>query len=265
MEKSSSGSLKEKRVSSKKRQIQILVICGHSGRMGKSIRSLFLKSKSRICFISLEEAIQRGSKNSTNFNSEKILGVIDFSSPQGFRDSLSFALKLRVPFLSGTTALTSSDFQRLKKAGKKIPVTWSANFSLGLLFLRTWLQDLPRQGFLEDKKLDLSILDLHHKHKKDSPSGTALTLQKDLQEITGALVSISSVRKGTNRGRHKIKFKVPMEEITVTHQVFSRKIFARGALFVFASLLGQKPRVYTAQELLLSPGPRKIVPEGLTV
>ena len=119
-------------------------------------------------------------KQSSGFNSwqaRQISGVIDFSAPPLFEQALFWCLKHKKPFVSGTTALSPAQKRKLKQAGQKIPVFYEENMSWGIGQITKWIQNmrLP-EG-------ELLLQDIHHKNKKDRPSGTALKLKKHFPRL----------------------------------------------------------------------------------
>jgi len=153
--------------------------------------------------------------------------IIDFSSPQ---NTLEIAKKLKNSgklLVSGTTGFTSEEFKQFMKCAEFFPIIWSANMSIGVNLLHRLLKvSAPILG--ED--FDSAIIDIHHKHKKDSPSGTALSLAKNLEECGHAIPQISSLRIGEEFGSHEIIFSGKDESISFKHRSFSRNSYAKGAI-----------------------------------
>ncbi len=182
----------------------------------------------------------------------KDLVWIDFSSPQATMEYLSYCRRHKVPMVIGTTGFSEAEKNLIAEGATDIPVLCSANMSVGMNLLFKAL------SFLRDQipaPLSAGIIDLHHAHKKDAPSGTALTLAKIIQG-TGAdsstldTVSIASLRMGTHPGTHTVIFSLPGEQLSFSHQAEDRLIFARGALRAAQWLVHQPPGLYDMQAVL---------------
>jgi 4-hydroxy-tetrahydrodipicolinate reductase len=213
-------------------------LIGSSGKMGKEILTSAENAKD-ICVRGF------GSKDKLSFE-QKVDVVIDFSSAKLFSKVVDACVKNKLPLISGTTGLSSEDFKKLKDASKTIPVLWAANTSLGIQVVRNLLSLLsPVAGW------DFHIIESHHIHKKDAPSGTALVLKKDLETAIGKKVpDCSAIRGGGIFGEHTIQIMGPSETISIQHTALSRKVFADGALQA-ARFLAKKPKgLYTMEDVL---------------
>ncbi len=174
--------------------------------------------------------------------------VIDFSNPT---TSLQLAKKLvnsKIPLICGTTGFTKDEFKQLENAAKNLPIIWSANMSIGVNLLQMLLK-------LVSSKLgsdfDPAIIDIHHRHKKDSPSGTALMLAKTIEEANSThKVQISSLRIGEVPGDHQIIFSGDNESITLSHQAYNRNIFANGAIKACLWAQNKPNGLYSMQDVL---------------
>ncbi len=180
--------------------------------------------------------------------------LIDFSSPSGFSQALQYCIELGVPFVSGTTGLSSEQKESLTKAGEQIPVLWSANMSLGIALLKKALKLFAglesQDGFTED--FDFQVEEFHHRQKKDRPSGTALELQKSIQNVMPhrQLPTPMVMRAGAIYGTHRVYAVSSGEMICFEHQVLDRRIFAEGALRAAAWLIGKKSGNYCMEDFL---------------
>jgi len=192
---------------------------GSQGRMGKEISDLLVVRNITILGLGRADSSVSAKTPAPDL-------VIDFSSPEGFRESLRLAQKWNCPFLSGTTGLQKSELQPLRKASEKIPVLWAPNMSLGIAVLKKAMMALKGlQGF------DFQIEEIHHRHKKDSPSGTALSLQETLSTILETkLPPPVSIRAGGIFGVHQIHAISEHEWLRFEHQALDRKVFAEGAI-----------------------------------
>tara|TARA_E500000081_G_C6090920_1_gene332628 strand:+ start:463 stop:1203 length:741 start_codon:yes stop_codon:yes gene_type:complete len=154
--------------------------------------------------------------------------IIDFSSPKGSMKILQHAKRKEIPILIGTTGFSEDNFKEIEIISTQIPVLFAPNTSSGIAILKTMLNN-SKNLFSEDNKF--SISETHHIEKKDSPSGTALDLQREIVSVyPGAKVTIDSFREGSNPGEHTVHIALDNEIIEFTHRAEDRSIFALGAL-----------------------------------
>ncbi len=174
--------------------------------------------------------------------------VVDFGSPESFRQSLDRAQTAGIPFLSGTTGLTDADRMFMAEATKRIPVFYSANMSYGVAIIT---EILPRLAALTTR-MDIAIIEAHHRNKKDAPSGTALRLSEIIAVARGTNdVAIHAIRRGDVVGEHIITFFGDAERIELTHRAHSRDLFAAGAVRALSWLLERKsPGLYSMSDLV---------------
>ena len=187
--------------------------------------------------------------------------LIDFSTPEGTMRAARAAVAARTPLVVGTTGLTEVQIATLRNAGETIPVWYARNMSHGVGVL---LQLLPRIAeALAD--YDVELVEAHHRHKVDAPSGTALALaeavQRGLDEERPRVfgreghaprqrgeVGIHAVRGGGNAGEHEIRFMTDDEEIRIAHRAFHRRVFASGALRAARRIATMPPGWYAPEE-----------------
>ena len=216
-------------------------LSGSSGRMGQSISEL---EKSENSF-SIQELFD-SHHPIEKWKPENIDIVIDFSSLESFLKILSWCEKNKKPLVSGTTGLSSYAQEKLKSSSTVIPILWASNMSLGIACMNEWLKSLPETL----KKWDVQIYETHHRFKKDSPSGTALSFHQTLKETGVHSPTPLSSRGGGIHGVHKISFMGLEEVLHIEHFAQDRKVFARGALKASHWLLKQKPGLYNIQNCL---------------
>lgn len=194
--------------------------------------------------------------------------IIDFSAPEASLANAEIAAEHSLPLVIGTTGFAEAQKRRLAELAAKTPLFWSPNMSLGINVLLKLMPELAR---LLGEEYDLEVLEIHHKHKKDSPSGTALRLAECLAEARGwelagtarccregiigerpaKEIGLQTVRGGDVVGVHTMYFLGPGERIEVTHQAHSRENFAQGALKAAAWLRAQQPGpLYAMTDLL---------------
>lgn len=171
--------------------------------------------------------------------------AIDFSLPDAFDGILASCLARGVALVSGTTGLDARQREALQDASTRIPVLSAANFSLGVAVLG----DLVERAAAALQGWDCDIVESHHVHKKDMPSGTALALGESAGE-GGAQPRYVALRAGDIVGEHTVQFTGLGERIELVHRATSRDIFARGALHAAARLAGREPGRYQLRDLL---------------
>lgn len=192
--------------------------------------------------------------------------IIDFSSHRATHALLELAVARRKPIVIGTTGHSAEEKARLLPLAAKVPCVWAGNFSVGvnLLFALT-----RRAASVLGSDYDAEVVEMHHRFKKDAPSGTAARLLEIILEerkltasalrhgregITGERTStevgIHALRGGDVVGDHTVMFAALGERIELTHKASDRGIFARGALRAAAWVSGQKSGVYDMQDVL---------------
>jgi len=193
--------------------------------------------------------------------------LIDFTLPGGTRAAAAWAGSHSVPFLSGTTGLKETETRVLEEAARQAPVLAAPNLSQGVALMTSLVRHAA--GVL-GTQADITITDIHHEHKVDAPSGTALALaaavmegrSEELQQLLepgrldalldggGGQLAFTSVREGEVIGEHTVAFSLGGEVVEVTHKALDRDIFAAGALRAGAWLVGQPPGFYTTADWL---------------
>lgn len=216
-------------------------LLGATGRMGHEIKKLIAESEDLDLFISVNR------DRACDANQVRMVDVwIDFTLPDALSENLKLALAEGKPYVCGTTGFGPKEQAILEEAAKKIPVLWSSNMSLGVAILNEALK-----VFAGIKGFDFQIEELHHIHKKDKPSGTALTLQKNLEKAVGRnLPEPLAIRGGGIFGVHKIFAMAPEETIVFEHTALTRAVFARGALQAARWLRTKKPGLYGMKDCL---------------
>ena len=250
-----------------------LAITGCMGRMGQQLIKTAKKDKS-ILLVSLTENRLIKKKVSgimPELNTEKALNkadvVIDFTSPECTFEVLKVAFKLKKRVIIGTTGFTKKEEQLIKKFSKKIPILKAGNMSLGINLLM-YLTEIASKS-LGDKFLS-KVFEIHHKHKKDYPSGTALMLgrgiatgkKKEFYRLIGKKylnqksfpygkkINFNSLRKGEIVGEHEVAFSSGKEIITLNHEAFDRALYSEGAFTAAKWLMNKKPGLYSMRDVL---------------
>ena len=250
-----------------------LGITGSMGRMGQQIIKSVKKDKS-FKLVALTEnnlinkkinKIKISQNNEKTFN--KVNLIIDFTVPKCTFEILKIAAKLKKKVVIGTTGFTRREEALIKKFSKKIPILKAGNMSLGINLLM-YLTEIASNSL--GKNFLSKIFEIHHKHKKDFPSGTALMLgkgiavgknknfynllgKKYLNKKTfpyGKKINFNSIRKGEIIGEHEVKFSSGKEIITLNHEAFDRALYSEGALSAAKWLINKKPGLYSMRNLM---------------
>ncbi len=228
-----------------------LGLIGASGKMGTAIRDC-LKGSQFIPLVAIS------SKECPDFKyrfektcdipkaiTKKVDVWIEFSSIETLLNFLKESKSEKIKIVSGTTGLSSAEFKKLKSFSKKSALFWSSNMSPGLWALRQALK-----AFSQISDFQFSIEETHHLQKKDNPSGTAITLQKDLEKILHKKLKTPVGHRLENVfGVHKITAQSQSEVITVEHTALNRTVFAQGALKAAAFLVKKKQGFYSMEDL----------------
>ncbi|QNP40751.1 4-hydroxy-tetrahydrodipicolinate reductase [Lysobacter solisilvae (ex Woo and Kim 2020)] len=229
-----------------------IIIHGASGRMGQALLRLAgERPEIQVVAAVSRKVAARVVDGVPQFASSELGGVpefdaaIDFSLPEAFDAVLATCRSRRAALVSGTTGLSASQQEELHAAATEIPVLWSANFSLGVAVL----SDLVERAAAALSGWDCDIVESHHVHKKDAPSGTALALGASA-ERGGAAPRYASLRAGDIVGEHLVQFASLGERIELVHRATNRDIFARGALHAASRLAGRAPGEYRLRDLL---------------
>ena len=169
--------------------------------------------------------------------------IIDFSAREALPFTLELAVSSKTPLVLGTTGFSDTEKQTIEDAAKKIPLFFSSNFSLGIALFTYIAKTIA--PLLSD--FSCSMTEVHHIHKKDSPSGTALTLQEALSQE----IPIESIRRGEVIGEHTLSLSSSEERLTICHESLSRDLFAKGALQAAFFLISKPEKgLYGMQDLL---------------
>jgi 4-hydroxy-tetrahydrodipicolinate reductase len=176
----------------------------------------------------------------------KVDVVIDFSLPELTDDVIDWCVANKKPLVSGVTGISLEQKKHFTQAGQTIPALWAPNMSLGVAVLSRMLAE-----FRNLKGFEFQIEELHHKRKKDKPSGTALFLQEKMEAAIGEEAPAPlAIRGGGIFGIHRIWAMGEEETITLEHNAMNRRVFARGALKAAQWLLSQKPGLYQLDDTL---------------
>ena len=250
-----------------------LAITGCMGRMGQQLIKSSKSDKSfRIVAITENKLINKKiGKIKLDLNTENVFKkahlIIDFTVPKCTLEVLKIATKLKKKVVIGTTGFTKKEDSLIKKYSKKIPILKAGNMSLGINLLM-YLTEITSKSL--DSNYLSKVFEIHHKHKKDYPSGTALMLgkgiadgkKKDFYKLIGKKflnkktfpysnkINFNSIRKGEIIGEHEVTFSSGKEIITLNHEAFDRALYSEGALTAAKWLTSKKPGLYSMRDLL---------------
>ncbi|MFT3810263.1 MAG: 4-hydroxy-tetrahydrodipicolinate reductase [Micropepsaceae bacterium] len=253
-----------------------IVVAGAAGRMGQAILEAIAADPRASVHAALEHegspALGRdaGGVPVTSDALAAVLharAIIDFTTPETTVALAALAAQARIVHVIGTTGLTAEDQKKIVAASRHAPVIQSGNFSLGVNLLAALTR---RAAETLGPAFDIEIVEMHHRHKVDAPSGTALMLGRAAAEArnapledlkisgrdghTGAReegkIGFASLRGGSVVGDHTVIFAADHERIELTHKAESRGIFARGALAAALWGQGRNPGLYSMQDVL---------------
>ena len=250
-----------------------LAISGCLGRMGQQlIKSSKSNKNFKLITLTENKIINKkiaGIKLNLNTDQafKNIDVIIDFTAPNCTLDILKIASKLKKRVVIGTTGFTKKDDALIKKFSKEIPILKAGNMSLGVNLLM-YLTEIASKS-LNEEYLS-KVFEVHHKHKKDYPSGTALMLgkgiadgkKKNLYNLIGKKflnrksfpygkkINFNSIRKGEVIGEHEVTFSSGKEIIKLNHEAFDRALYSDGALTAAKWLINKKPGLYSMRDLL---------------
>ena len=177
--------------------------------------------------------------------------IIDFSLPDGTAEVLEAVLRQAKPLVCGVSGLNDAQLARLDEVAGQVPLVYDRNMSLGIAVLE---RSVREAAVSLGADFEIEISEVHHVHKKDAPSGTALKLGEAVAEARGeqgtGSVSFASERRGEVPGDHEVVMRSATETLTFAHSVTSRQVFADGAIRAGRWVVRQKPGRYTMRDVL---------------
>ncbi|MBB6122310.1 4-hydroxy-tetrahydrodipicolinate reductase [Sphingobium subterraneum] len=236
-------------------------IIGAAGRMGQAIAA-----ELSVQGITPAGGVDKGQGDLTALVGASDI-LIDFSSPAALAANLDTCVAANTPIVIGTTGLEAEHHALIDEAARRIPVLQTGNTSLGVNLLAALVEDAARR-LGED--WDIEIVEMHHRHKVDAPSGTALLLgqaaargrgvdlaahtESGRHGITGArakgAIGFAALRGGSVAGDHQVILATEGERIEIGHRAENRGIFARGAVKAALWLVGQPAGRYDMKSVL---------------
>ena len=239
-----------------------IAIVGAAGRMGRML--VKLAGEDKTLDVVAEIDVMDGYAREWPAGTE---AVIDFSFHTAVPPSVEKAAAQGIPYVIGTTGLAPEEQAVVDAAAKKIPVVQSGNYSLGVNLLLNLVKTAAQ---VLGPAYDVEVVEMHHKHKKDAPSGTAIMLAKAAAEGRGVAfddvavygrkgivgerpqgeIAVHALRGGSVVGDHTVMFAGDVERVEITHRAQSREAFAAGALRAAQWAAGRAPGLYTMRDVL---------------
>ncbi len=236
-----------------------LIICGINGRMGKAV---WEKAKSEnftvVCGVDKKIIGEVDCPVYKSFSEVKDYAdaIIDFSSQENLDNLLNFATQTNTPTVICVTGYKDSQIEKIKLASKSIPIYLSPNTSQGINILKEICKAISSQL----SSFEAEIIETHHKNKVDAPSGTAISLYKEIKGEKDFMstgrngkrkdneICVHSIRGGNAFGEHECQFFFGDELLSVKHIAFSSSVFALGALKAANFIIGKKSGLYDRYE-----------------
>jgi len=258
-----------------------LAVHGAAGRMGQAIlraaaseprlrvSSALVRAGSPLVGRSLREVVGAHAPDlefeSTLDPDTPVDVLVDFSGAHAFDAALALATQHRAAFVSGTTGISTTQRKALERSARTIPVLWASNFSLGVALLLR----LARHAAEALPEWDCEVIEMHHRHKVDAPSGTALSIGEAVADGRGLAlaecathgrsgrgeriageIGFHALRGGDVVGEHTVMFAGMGERIEITHRASDRAVFARGAVTAARWLARRPPGAYPIDRIL---------------
>lgn len=238
-----------------------IAILGAAGRMGR-----------KLCELAPSMGLEVVSKVDVADGyarewSGEVQGVVDFSFHAALPAAVAKAAEQGIAYVIGTTGVTPEEQAAVDEAAKKIPVVQSGNYSLGINLL---LELVSKASSVLGPEYDIEVVEMHHRHKKDAPSGTALMLAKaaaagrgvdfaekavfgregETGERPAGEIAVHALRGGSVIGDHTVMLAGEVERVELTHKAQGREAFAAGALKAVEWAFGKKPGTYNMRHVL---------------
>ena len=238
-----------------------IAVAGASGRMGQSIIQSIEQSDKTTLGVTLDKG------DELNSVIDQFDVLVDFTRPEATLAYLAVCIASGKSMVIGTTGFDDDGLQMIKDAGTKIPVVFAPNMSVGV---NLSLKLLEMAAKVIGEESDIEIVEAHHRHKVDAPSGTALKMGEVVANALGRdlskcavygregiekprdrqTIGFSTIRGGDVVGEHTVSFFMEGERVEITHKASSRMTFANGAIRASAWLQGKPAGLYSMQDIL---------------
>jgi 4-hydroxy-tetrahydrodipicolinate reductase len=260
-----------------------LAVAGCAGRMGRLVVQEILNTSSLelvagsvkpgSAYVNVDIGVIAGKTplgHHTTSNPEELFHhadcIIDFSHVSALSHHLTLAATYAKPFLSAITGLTDVHHREMNKASQHTPILYTSNTSVGITLL---LKLIEKAAHTLGEEFDIDIVETHHRHKQDAPSGTALALGQAIRQghrlntlqdyyyplpasvpRPPATIGYCAIRGGGYPGDHRVIFSSESEVVEFTHRALNRQLYAKGAIKAAIWLIQQKPGLYSMQDVL---------------
>lgn len=246
-----------------------IIVNGSSGRMGKELVRLIkdgYRGSELVAAVNRTHIIDGEDltfSKLNEFNGEADC-IIDFTNHEQTNSLTQYAIKRNLPLVIATTGQTEEEINTIREAGKKIPIFYSANMSVGIAIL----VELAKTTAKLMVDADVEIIEKHHNRKVDAPSGTALMLADAIREVRPDSeyvkgrdgynkrekneIGIHAIRMGNIFGEHEVIIGTDTQTISLKHQVHNRALFAEGALVAAEFIIDKDPGIYGMQDMINS-------------
>lgn len=247
-----------------------ILVWGIGGKMGGKVVECLADSPNAVCVGGYDKFAQGTRFSLPVFNNVSDINVdfdaiIDFSRPDAIDDFLDLAVARNTPVVITTTGHSQEQLDKIHEYSNKIPVFMSSNMSLGINLL---IDLCKKAADMLGDKFDIELIEQHHNLKVDSPSGTALTIAKEInsrfdnqKEFTYGRhdknfrrekkeIGIHAVRGGTVVGKHSVLFMGNDEVITISHEAQSKTVFVEGAIKAALFMQGKPARMYSMSDII---------------
>ncbi len=203
-----------------------IMVVGYLGKMGSEVFKMLSNSGYDVVGKEKNERFE-------NFNNVAL--IIDFGGANATSECVLYAVKNKIPLIIGSTGHDESVLLEILAASKIIPVLKAGNFSLGIHALKTMLGCFKGTNISQ-----VCVFEKHHASKVDTPSGTALEIKKEIEEVLGITPQISAFRGGKEVGTHEITLYFGSEVVSLSHAAFDRSAFACGVVQAVGFMLDKK-------------------------
>lgn len=261
-----------------------IAVAGAAGRMGRQLLSAIFERDD----VALGGATEHPSSDALGTDAGLLVGssnsgielvadiaeigsdfdtIVDFTSPGNTAALLRYAADTRKSMVIGTTGLGADDLDLLRKSAEQTAIVYASNYSVGVTLS---LELLARAAVALGEDYDVEVVEAHHHHKVDAPSGTALSMGKAVADATGRdldtcgvfsrvgitgardkqSIGFSTIRGGDIIGEHTVMFCGQGERLEITHKATDRMTFARGAIRAAVWVSGQAPGLYDMKDVL---------------
>ena len=239
-----------------------VIVCGACGRMGKVLRQMINEALDWTLAAGVDPYGQTPDVLPALEGCPEADVIIDFSHHSGTNAMLTYAMEHKLPVVIATTGHTPEELAAITEATKIIPVFRSGNMSVGVALLCS----LAKKAAAVFPEADIEIVETHHNHKLDAPSGTALMLAEAIGEARDnpplqlgrsgncprkhGEIGIHAVRRGEIVGIHEVLISTPTQTVTLRHEAHTRALFAEGAMAAAEYLCAQGPGLYNMQSMI---------------